>query len=260
MKKLSVAAACVALSALAVAPAHAAVTFVSAKATSNASALTDYSQADYGQGFGTKSKTVTTFTPVVTATAGANAVSYADDGVNTDSANALEQPNGYFTSSANGIIDLTGITSASTYGPGETAEAYSEGQSLGYTFSVDTASVIDLSYNLSETYTGTGSYAQLYLGSPTFSSSLYNSNLALNTSGSLSFDLSPGTYLLNFYSQIGDDAYATDGGVAFGSHSEELNFNISPTPEPQLWAMMMLSVGLAGLVLRRRWRPGYAAL
>ncbi len=252
MLRLSLAATAATLALCAFGPAQAAVTFGSAKAVSNASANTDYGQDGYGQGFGTKSKTATSFTSALSATVGANANSYADDGISSDSANTLEQANATFASAAKGTFDLAGITSASTYGPGETAEAYSEGQSLQYTFTVDAASVINLDYALTESFTGCCSSAQLYLGATDFSSSLFNNSLALNTSGTLNFDLNPGTYLLSLYSQVGDDAYATDGGSAFGNHEEKLDFSISAAPEPGVWALMMMSVALVGFALRRR--------
>ena len=254
MTKLLSAAAAIAVAASVSAPAWAGTSFVSSTAVSNASADTDAGQSNYGQGFATKRTTPTSFQPQVSATAGANAVSFANDGVTTDSANALEQSNGYFASAAAGTLDLAGITSASTYGAGETAEAYSEGQAVQYTFDVDTASTINLDYVLNESFTGCCSTAQIYLGSTNFSSQIYNKDLPLNTSGDLSFNLSPGVYLLDFSSQVGDDAYATAGSSSFGAHEEKLDFSISAAPEPGLWALLIAAIGLTGLTLRRRRR------
>ena len=254
MIKLCSAAAAMAIAASVSLPAWAGTAFVSSTAVSNASATTDSGQSSYGQGFGTKSATASSLQPQVGTTAGANAISYANDGVTTDSANALEQSNGYFTSAATGTLDLAGITSASTYAAGETAEAYSEGQALQYTFSVDTASVINLDYALSESFTGCCSTAQIYLGSTDFSSQVYDKDLVLNTFGDLSFDVSPGVYLLDLSSQVGDDAFAADGGIAFGSHEEKLDFSISAAPEPGVWTLLIAATGLTGLALRRR-RP-----
>ncbi len=240
------------------APANAAVSFVSAKAITNAAAYTDYNQPRYGQGFGTDSDSTTDVSTGVDAFASAQANTYQKRGPGVDSASALEESNGTFASASSGVLDTSGVTSATTYGVGETAEGYSEGQSVAYTFTVDAASVINLSYILSETYGGQGSYSQLYLGAADLSSQLFNNYLTPNTSDTLSFNLSAGTYLLSLYTQVGDDAYAVDGASAYGAHEEKVSFDIqtSAAPEPGTWALMMAGVGLAGAALRRRRTAG----
>ena len=241
------------------APAHAGVTFGSAKAITNASADTDYGQARYGQGFGTDSDSTTDYTQGVDVTAGAQANTYQKRGPGVDSGNALEESSASFTSASSGVLDTSGVTSATTYGAGETADAYSEGQSVQYTFTVDAASVINLSFLLGESYSAPYYYTQLYLGAPDLSSQVYNANLGSNTSGAMSFNLAAGTYLLSLYTQEGDYAYAADGASSFGSHEEKVTFDISAAPEPGTWALMTLGVGLAGAALRRRRAAGALA-
>ena len=236
------------------APAHAAVSFGSASAVSNASADTNYAADSYGHGFGTKTKTVTSYQPTVSATAGAQADSYDDNGFVSSSADALEQSNAVFATPASGYLDESGITSATTTAA-DTADAYSEGQSTQYTFTVDTASTINLGYALNESYADPYASTQLYLGAANFSSQLFNNDLTLNTSGSLSFNLTPGTYLLALNTQEGDYASAASGTSSFGSHEENVDFNISAAPEPAAWALMMVGVGFVGAALRRRKAP-----
>jgi hypothetical protein len=239
-------------------PAHAGVSFGSATAVTNASAYTDYGQARYGQGYGTDQDSTTDVNVgLVDAIASASASTYQKHGPGVDKADAMEESTGVFFDATNGIYDITGNTTASTYATGETAQAYSEGQSVRYVFTVDTASVIDLEYVLSETYSDPYSYIQLYLGAPDISSQVFNNYLTANTSGDLSFNLAAGTYELILYVQEGDYVGPADGASAMGSHTELLGFNItSAAPEPGTWALMTLGVGLAGAALRRRRTAG----
>ena len=236
----------------AVTPAHSAVTFDKELAVANASAYTDYGDPDTsGTGFGTKTRTLTSFAPSVLAAASAQADSYDDAGDLSATATGLEETAAKFSSAAAGTIDLAGITSATVNDAMSTAEAYSEGQGSTYSFSVDTRSRFDLTYLYTES--APISYANsVYIGDMTSGSTVYSASPAgINTSGALSFLLDPGSYVFNVYTEVGDDAYASGGTDAFGNHEEYYTFNISAAPEPASWALMLAGVGLAGSALRQ---------
>ena len=241
------------------APAHAAVGFVSANANANAVARTFQGSTQTGSGFGTNADSTTTFEPNLGVGAKASAEGSDRFGNDTAASSAREQSNAYFTSASNGYLDLTGSTTAASYVAGSTADAYSEGQAANYTFTVDTASTIDISYLLSSTSTDTGAYTTLYLGSPDFSSNvLFSGTLTPNTSGDMSYNLAAGTYYLALYSQVNDYTSAANLGASAGSHEEKVSFDIqtSAAPEPATWALMAAGVGLAGAALRRRRTAG----
>ena len=240
------------------APAHAAVDFVSAKANTNAKANTYMGSTQTGDGYGTNANEADTFQPRLGVAARADASGLDQDGGYNAQSSAKEQSNAYFTTTSQGYLNLTGQTAASAI-TGNSAEAYSEGQAASYTFTVDTASTINLSYALSETYGDIYSYSQLYLGAADFSSQLFNQYLTPNTSDQLSFNLGPGTYLLSLYTQNGDYTYAANGTVSDGAHNERVDFNVAAAPEPGTWALMMAGVGLAGAALRRRKTVGALA-
>jgi hypothetical protein len=240
----------------AVAPAHAAATFGSATVIANAVAYTNYGSQNQGNGFGSDTEVLSSFGTSVGATAPAQADSYT--GLNLDSTGtALEESTATFASAASGTLDLAGITSATSVASGGTGEAYSEGQAAIYKFSVDSASVFTLNYNYSETYTDlyfSNSYSLTDTTSGTQLASVSPSGA--NTSGTRTFDLAAGSYTLNVYTQIGDDAFADASAPSTsGNHEELYTFNItSAAPEPASWALMMVGVGLTGLALRGRRR------
>jgi hypothetical protein len=237
------------------APAQAATTFGSATAVSNAVAYTNYGQVNAGNGYGGDTETLSSFDTSLEASAGATADSYGKHTAVASSASALEDTNLSLTSAASGTIDLAGITSATSTGASDTGEAYSEGQAVTYNFSLDTASVFSLSYNYTESYTDPGFYNSIYLSNNTTSSLIASlSPSGSNTSGVLTYNLAAGAYTFNVYTQIADLAYASGvANFASGEHEELYKFDItSAAPEPSVWMMLTLGVGLAGLALRSR--------
>ena len=242
-------------------PAHAATSFGSALATANASAYTNYGEANAGTGYGTDTESLSSFDTSLEATAGAQADSYGKKTSVASTASALEDTNLTLASAASGTIDFAGITSATSTKATDTGEAYSEGQGLTYDFTVDTASVFSLTYNYTETFTDPYFYNSIFLENTSTDALVTSKDPAgSNTSGAYTFNLDPGSYTFNVYTQIADDAYASGvAGSAAGEHEELYQFNIvAAAPEPSTWALLMLGVGATGLALRSRRRPALA--
>ncbi len=167
---------------------------------------------------------------------------------------AFEDAFASFVDAASGSVDFSGHTFADAVVPGATAAATNTGSSFFYTFSIDYKSWLIVDYDLSETALASQFYnaGSLYDVTTSTSFGLVGGLGAGQSSGTLSQLLDPGTYTLYLNTADGDDVMASGVASVSGSHEETYDFAISPAPEPGLWALMLTSVGLAGLRLRRR--------
>jgi hypothetical protein len=128
----------------------------------------------------------------------------------------------------------------------------------------------DAAFTLTINYTTTGSTACVSCTTntaPTFLTRVYNSDFSffqsfvtsVNDAGTVAYvNLAPGTYVLQTFNS--DDAYAAlyTTGTAAANGTGAFNFEItsptSGTPEPGVWAMMMLGLFGTGGMLRMRSR------
>lgn len=147
-----------------------------------------------------------------------------------------------FTDAAHGQMVAEGSSAVDVYG----ADAYGYTMfhhDVGYGFSVDRASVLDLSYV-------NGVHATLHHSTDGM---IWNA-LFIGT-GAQSFDLhAGGTYFLDFSGSEGLNNKQEGPGSTSGLVRREFNFSItdSVVPEPAAWALMIVGFGLAGSALRRR--------
>jgi hypothetical protein len=165
-----------------------------------------------------------------------------------------------FVDAGDATFAFLGNTVANVYTPGALATASNGGQAINYNFSVDANSVLNLDYDLSESFNFLNLHNVLSLTDLTTHSTVYFGALGNNTADSLTLALTANhAYGLALFSSPKDDVVLQSGvGQSLGSHEEYYSWAITSVPEPATWAMMIAGFGGIGAMLRRR--RGVAAI
>jgi hypothetical protein len=169
-------------------------------------------------------------------------------------ATATEGAAAAFTDAGDATFAFLGDTVANVYTPGSAADAFNGGQKIKYDFSVDSSSVLDLSYDLSESFNFSNAHNFLSLTDLTTHTTLFAGALGNNITGDLGLLLTGGHNfdLTVFSSPMDDQALRTTIGQTLGSHAEFYSWSITSVPEPATWAMMIVGMGGIGAAMRRR--------
>lgn len=176
-------------------------------------------------------------------------------------ATATEGAAAAFTDAGDATFGFVGNTVSNVYTAGSLADAFNGGQKIKYDFSVDRTSVLDVAYDLSESFNFLNAHNFFSLKDLTSHSTVFAGALGNNTASDMSFLLTGNHHFdLTVYSSPGDDtAFQTGIGQKLGSHEEYYSWAITSVPEPASWAMMIFGFGGIGSILRRRRNvPGLA--
>ena len=169
-------------------------------------------------------------------------------------ATATEGAVANFADAGDASFAFLGNTVADVYTPGSAADAFNGGQKIKYDFSIDSTSLLDLSYDLSESFNSANAHNFLKLTDLTSHSTVFSGALGNNTAGDLNLLLTGNhAYDLTLFSSAKDDrAHQLGVGQTLGSHAEYYTWSITAVPEPATWAMMIVGMGGIGAILRRR--------
>jgi len=157
-----------------------------------------------------------------------------------------------FASPYAGTIEFIGNASANVIAANGQAFVSGDGSIYDYHFDVSQPGSITISYSdldLGDVPSDIGSDIYLFnnLGNPPDIS-----DTLANSTGSLTFELTPTQYTLQIEDGAALDVLANGPESQTASEDHRLSFSItSSAPEPMTWALMLLGIGGAGLALRR---------
>ncbi|HLZ77026.1 PEPxxWA-CTERM sorting domain-containing protein [Phenylobacterium sp.] len=169
-------------------------------------------------------------------------------------ATATEGAVAAFTDAGDATFAFLGNTVANVYTAGSAADVFNGGQKIRYDFSIDHTSVLDLTYDLSESFNFPNAHNFLSLTDLTTHTTLFAGALGNNTAGDLNLLLAGNHHfdLTVFSSPMDDRALRTTIGQTLGSHEEFYSWAVNAVPEPATWAMMIFGFGGVGAIMRRR--------
>jgi hypothetical protein len=175
-------------------------------------------------------------------------------------ASDTEKTQAYFFDTTAGTVDFAGSTTAKVDTSGAGAFAQSDLGFFAYNFTIDTKSSVTIDYDVKAKATYKGFF-------PGYSSYIFDADenyyledtAALNSKGSYSTILDPGTYYLEFDNSIGNDFSTSTHGLSSASAVADFGFQISAVPEPATWGMMLVGFGGLGFAMRRARRQPIAA-
>lgn len=232
-------------------PAQAAVRFGSASVNSNALASAAGGSNHSGNGDGAASDAASTFVNSLDASAYGNGTTTTNKSAISSQGQAFEDSAATFASPFSGTIHFSGQVSAFGANADSEAQGQDSGEFYNYAFSLDSASIFDLTYAFTESYASVNN-SYILIDDTTNSVVLQNQGNG-NTSGSSSTRLASGSYRLGASTEYGDFAFQQGAGTTTGNHDETYAFNIaavSAAPEPGVWALMIAGLGLMGAALR----------
>lgn len=155
-----------------------------------------------------------------------------------------------------GSFDVTSVLSivqaqASTTATPISGTARGGQYDLSYTFTLTGPKIINIGYSLTDpNLVGMGPVTASVVGG----TGAFATDLAHNTTGSLSSLLGFGTYTLRF--QSGYEAEINRSGVGIGTTTgggrDHFDFSFAGVPEASTWAMMIVGFCAAGSAMRRR--------
>ena len=166
-------------------------------------------------------------------------------------ASDIETTQASFVDPTSATVEFSGSSTAKVITPGAGAFAQSNLGYFVYGFSIDTKSSITIDYDVA----ADGAYTGFF---PGYTSYVYDASndvylqgtAALNTNGSLSAILNPGSYYLEIDNSIGNDFSSSTAGLSSASSVADFGFGISAVPEPGVWIMMLGGFGMLGGMLR----------
>ena len=137
-------------------------------------------------------------------------------------------------------------------------EAYLGGSDQGdYGFQSTGPSILTLSYALTDVNPAGGLEYQIV--DQTTNSVFDDTTIAANSTGSRSFDLAPGSYLVAFNDDVQPFIDLTSQGSGSSSHDDLISLAVaspvSAAPEPTTWALLLCGVSMVGAFIRRRQTP-----